>query len=59
MDDLAVAEPEDGDLIDPLEAAPSRRLIQPFPQVGGRTGEAANDLVARGDGIIGTLRNAI
>src|SRR5215207_54707 len=48
-EDPSVAEPEDGDLIDPLEAAPSRSLAEPFPQVGGRTGEAADDLVAFGD----------
>jgi hypothetical protein len=30
MDDLAVAEPEDGDLIDALEAAPSWGLAEPF-----------------------------
>src|SRR5215213_11562454 len=49
MGDLAVAEPEDGDLSDSLEAAPSRRLSEPFPQLGGRTGEAADDLVAFSD----------
>jgi hypothetical protein len=30
--DLAVAEPEDGDLIDPLEAATGRGLAQPLAQ---------------------------
>jgi hypothetical protein len=49
MDDLALAQPEDRDLVDPLEAAPSRPMTEPFPQMGGRAGEPADDLVAFGD----------
>src|SRR4029450_11533043 len=45
----AVAEQEDPDLAAPLEAAPGRGLAEPFPQVGGRAGEPALDLVALGD----------
>ena len=49
LDDLAVAEPEDGHLIDPLEATPGRRVAEPLSQVGGRAGEPADDLVALAD----------
>jgi hypothetical protein len=49
MDDPAVAESEDGHLVNALEAAPGRGLTEPFPKVGGRAGEAADDLVALGD----------
>src|SRR5919202_585134 len=49
MHDLAVAEAEDPDLIDALEAAPSRSLAKPCSQVGGRAGEPPDDLVALSD----------
>ena len=49
MHDPAVAEPNDPDLINPLEAATGRGLTESFPEVGGRAGEPAHDLVALGD----------
>jgi hypothetical protein len=49
VDDLAVAEPEDPDLIDPLEATPGGGLAEPCSQVGGRAGEPGDHLVAFGD----------
>jgi hypothetical protein len=49
MHDPAVAEPKDPDLINPLEAATGRGLTESFPEVGGRAGEPAHDLVALGD----------
>src|SRR5215208_4995764 len=42
MDDPAVAQPEDGHLIHPLEAAAGRSMTQPRSQVGGGAGEAAH-----------------
>jgi uncharacterized membrane protein len=49
MHDPAVADPQDPDLINPLEAATGRGLTESFPQMGGRAGEPAHDLVALGD----------
>jgi hypothetical protein len=49
MDDPAVAQLEDGDLVDPLEAAPSRGMAEPGAQVGGGASEPADDRVALGD----------
>jgi hypothetical protein len=49
MHDPAVPEPEDGDFIDPLEPTTSRRIAEPWSQVGGRAGQPADDRVALGD----------
>src|SRR5215203_6553620 len=49
MDDPAVAQPEDGHLIHPLEAAAGRSMAQPRSQVGGGAGEAAHHLVTLAD----------
>jgi hypothetical protein len=49
MDDPAVAQLEDGDLVDPVEATPSRGMAEPGARVGGGAGEPADDLVALGD----------
>jgi hypothetical protein len=57
MDDPAVAQLGDGDLVDPLEAAPSRGMAEPGAQVGGRASELADDRVALG-GRVGSRRPA-
>jgi hypothetical protein len=49
MDDPALPQSEDGNLIDALEATPGRGMPKPLPQVAGRAGEPADDLVAFGD----------
>jgi hypothetical protein len=47
--DLAVAEPDDPDLIDSLEATPGWGMAEPVAQVGRRASELADDHVAFGD----------